>query len=191
MRRASLRVCTFPVAVCMSLGFAAIPIAAQRSDSVDAMSRGYAESYAETEESDSIVLERRSGCWIYSACPAYSVRLTRSGEVTAYTTYPGAPARSFSWTVPRDSVRFLLATAAIEGLTMLPDRISDVPAYCPSKAFDFDGAVVSFFGPHRSKRIDDYHGCIWGPGALREFEDLVDRVAGVAQHAPALLESPY
>jgi hypothetical protein len=187
MRSRSVRPLTLLGIACASLGFAAIRLAAQQSDT----SHSYVIRLLAPERSDSVVLERQSGCWTYESCPAYRLRVSRSGDVTVRTTYPGRRVQVFSWNVSTDSVNRLLETAAYDGLMMLPNRIADVPAYCPAKSTDFGGAIVSFFGPGWSKQIDDYHGCQWAPVALREFEDLVDRIAGVSQHAPEVLVEPH
>lgn len=187
MAHGSLRSLMLVGVACASLGLAAHGLAAQQSDtSHDLVRRMLA-----TMRSDSVVLERRSGCWSYTSCPAYRVRVSRNGDVALRTTYPGTRVREFSWHVSTDSVSRLLETAAYDGLVLLPNRIADVRAYCPADASDSGGAIVSFFGSGWSKQIDDYQGCQWAPVVLREFEALVDRIAGVAQHAPEALAEPH
>jgi uncharacterized protein DUF6438 len=132
----------------------------------------------EVESADSLVLER-TGC--FGTCPAYRLRITRSGAVHFRS-------REFSDTgfirtasIPSDSAQALLTYARLMRFTDLPARIEDSKAYCPSRWTDHPTAIITIYGAGWSKQVVDYYGCWWAPEALRRFEEQLDKTARVSQ----------
>jgi len=162
------------IALAITIAAANLPARAQRPDSTPSAARRL-----EPEKADSIVLER-TACYGY--CPVYRLRVGREGEIALQWRARDGKTHLAEWKMQPDSVRMLLNAAQMEDLTALPDRIADSKAYCPTQWTDHPTAIVSFFGPGWSKRIVDYYGCRWAPGALRDFEQLVDAFTGVRSH---------
>jgi len=53
------------------------------------------------------------------------------------------------------------------------------PRFCPFVRSDAATVIVVLYLPDRAKRVVNYHGCPWTPAALRDFEEAIERAAGV------------
>ena len=53
------------------------------------------------------------------------------------------------------------------------------PRFCPFVRTDAATVIVVLYLPDRAKRVVNYHGCPWTPAALRDFEEAIERAAGV------------
>ena len=62
---------------------------------------------------------------------------------------------------------------------LLPDSILRDQRFCRSLRTDAATVTVMLFLPDRAKRVVNYHGCRWTPASLRDFEQAVERAAGL------------
>jgi len=126
-------------------------------------------------EADSIVLERGL---CYGTCPAYRVAVTRSGLVHFESLTPGDSGRKATDTHgTADAFEGLAIQLLISDFLALPDSIASDERFGARCATDHPTAVVTVYIGARSKQVVDYLGCHWGPAALRELEDMIDRVS--------------
>ena len=132
----------------------------------------------DVENADSLVLER-TGC--FGTCPAYRVRITRSGAVLFRSRELSDTSRIETASIPSDSAQALFTYARLIRFTDLPGRIEDSKAYCPSRWTDHPTALLTIYGAGWSKQVVDYYGCWWAPEALRRLEDQVDKTARVGR----------
>ena len=146
-------------------------------------------------DADSVALER-TRC--FGECPIYRVLLSRSGRVRFN---PGRP--FLVWhpdsvlPIPptqKDSVSpreffEIAAFADMIGFAALPSEIQANPHMCGSKWTDSPTAIVTFYLRDRVIQVTDYHGCPWGPWALRRLENAIDDAAGVARWTRAASDS--
>ena len=123
---------------------------------------------------DSIVLER-TPC--FGACPAYRLRIARSGEVQYQSRARGDTTHSLS-TITAEQARRVFQAAELLQLDALPDEIARDPAYCRNPATDHPSATTTVFVGRGSKQVVDYLGCDWAPVGLRRLEAMIDSVAG-------------
>ena len=130
---------------------------------------------------DSIVLER-GVC--FGECPAYRVAVTRDRLIHFESRTPSDSGRKAADSLATDRPFMALAEGVLtSGFVGLPDSIATderFGAYCVT---DNPAAVVTVYFGTRSKRVVDYLGCMWGPAALRELEDKIDRVSRSARWA--------
>jgi hypothetical protein len=112
-----------------------------------------------------VTLER-TGC--FGFCPSYSLVIYGNGTVQYQGHYYVAVKGNQTATIPRQDVEILLNTANEIGYFDLKDEyfepITDLPTY-----------ITSITVNGTTKRIVDYAGA---PDSLRQFEDLIDDVAG-------------
>jgi hypothetical protein len=124
---------------------------------------------------DSVVLERTL---CFGTCPAYRVSIDQRGIVRFHSLNPGDTARraigridAYEW--QNGIMEWMRWYRVID----LPDTLAANKHYCPVAPTDFPWAFVSIFQPGRSKRIEDYQGCVWRPLALVNFEEWIDKIA--------------
>ena len=123
---------------------------------------------------DSIVLERTS---CFGVCPAYRLRIAKSGEVLFRSRAPGDTTHSLT-SIPAGDVQRLLERADLLAFDALPDTIATNSAYCHAVATDHPSAITTVFVGGASKQVVDYLGCDWAPVGLRHLEATIDSVAG-------------
>jgi len=123
---------------------------------------------------DSIVLER-TPC--FGVCPAYRVRIARSGAVLYQSRATGDTTRT-AGSVSAEAAQRVFERADRLRFTALPDTIAQSPAYCGIAPTDFPSAITTIFAGQQSKHVVDYEGCDWAPVGLRRLEMLIDSVAG-------------
>lgn len=134
---------------------------------------------------DSIVLER-TVC--FGRCPAYRLRISSAGFVLFEPRNPPGPAATD--TIPNTALPRLAAEAERVGFYTFPDLIQGDSLLCALEATDHPSATVTFHRGSEFKRVQDYTGCHAASedtvsaqrlGALRQFEALIDSVAGSAR----------
>ncbi|HEX6748886.1 MAG TPA: DUF6438 domain-containing protein [Longimicrobium sp.] len=130
-----------------------------------------AESTAQVR-ADSIVLER-TRC--YGTCPAYRLTLTRAGQVRFASVWP-ADTPPGAGTIAAADFASLVDEAARIGFWELPARIEG-SRLCPTYATDLPSVYLTIHAGARTKRVDDYLGCMGTP-ELRALEVRIDSVAG-------------
>ena len=133
------------------------------------------ETWERVLTADSLTLER-SHC--FGTCPAYRLRVARSGSVLFVSRNADDSGRTATDSVSAQTYIQLLNRAQEGQLLDLPDRIEGDPRFCAVRATDFPTATVTIFMPGLIKRVEDDHGCAWTPAALRDFERAVDQVLG-------------
>lgn len=121
---------------------------------------------------DSVVLER-SLC--FGTCPAYRLRVSRTGEVLFSSRNPGEEHLAAIDTVEAWVTDSLASEAGRSGFFSLPDRIP-----CQTMASDHPTITIGVFGA-RTKRVVYYTGCHLGSdpslaSALRGLPQLAARV---------------
>ena len=126
---------------------------------------------------DSIVLERTS---CFGTCPAYRLRIARSGEVLFQSRAAGDTTHSLT-SISAGDVHRLLERADLLAFDALPDTIAANSAYCHWRATDNPSVTTTVFVGGASKHVVDYLGCDWAPVGLRNLEALIDSVAGTEQ----------
>jgi hypothetical protein len=124
---------------------------------------------------DSLTLERTT---CFGTCPAYRLRVTRTGAVLFVSRNPDDSGRSVTDSVSPQTYTQLLEQAQMAQVLDLPEEIARDQRFCPSRATDLPSATVTIFMPGLTKRVDDYHGCFWAPAALRDFERAIDQMLG-------------
>ena len=90
---------------------------------------------------------------------------------------PGDTARVASDSIPPERFRALAVEAERIGFDRFPASIVGTHL-CRDRVTDLPRATVSLFRGGRVKRVEDYHGCLDGPKALRRFQVSIDSVAG-------------
>jgi len=125
---------------------------------------------------DSLVLERPHDP--YTLNPSYRITITRAGEVR-YVPGPRAPRRATTAPLAPEAFQILIAHAEGVAFAQLPDTIMRDPRFCPFVRSDAATVIVVLYLPDRAKRVVNYHGCPWTPAALRDFEEAIERAAGV------------
>ena len=126
------------------------------------------------DRADSVVLERTS---CFGTCPAYRLRVSRSGSVLFESRNRAEEGRRESDNIAPEKFRWILTEALRIDFLALPDRIADEKRFCPARVTDLPTATVTIFLPDKVKRVEDYHGCFWAPAGLRELESVIDTVA--------------
>jgi hypothetical protein len=136
---------------------------------------------------DSIVLER-SVC--FGSCPAYRLRISSIGHVLFEPRNPGRPGQTPATAKVSDSAfSYLTSQAERAGFYGFPENIQEDSTLCRRMATDHPSATITIHRSTEYKRVHDYTGCHGSddPAAatrlrtLREFEALVDSVAGSAR----------
>jgi hypothetical protein len=142
-----------------------------------AVCQGY---YRDPQVPDSIVLER-TPC--YGECPAYRVRIARSGAVHFRSRNYGDTARTATAVIDQACVSRVWSEFGAVHFPALPDTIASVSAYCEPAFTDAPRVTVRFFAGGSSKHVVDYQGCLWAPVGLRDLEALIDEIAGSSRWA--------
>ena len=140
------------------------------------------------QAADSIVLER-GVC--FGFCPAYRVRVDAQGRVHFQSKNTGDQQRTAEDTIAPAQFKALLAEADRIGFARLPGEIQSDSTYGPVAATDHSTVIVELHTGAQLKRVRDYLGCrldLRGqPGGplvgLRQFESLIDSIAGSKQWA--------
>ncbi len=122
---------------------------------------------------DSIVLER-TPC--FGTCPAYRLRVSRSGSIHFESRNSGDDERRASDSISGNEFEQILVQAHFIDFWSLPNRIADDKRFCPHDVTDNPTAIVTVFVSKRLKRVEDYYGCFWAPAGLRELERHIDEV---------------
>lgn len=140
---------------------------------------GWATSRRALDAADSVVLERtRCLGW----CPAYRVSVTRDGVVRFESRNPQDSGRVEADSVHPGKFDNLMVHALFVAFLDLPDRIEADERMCRASGSDASTAVVTLYLPGgRRKRVENYHGCYWGPWYLHALEDMIDSAAGSAR----------
>ncbi len=133
---------------------------------------------------DAIVLERTS---CFGVCPAYRLRVERSGLVTFERQNGRDAGRTERDSIAPSAFLSLVAMAERAGVDALPDRIEGDARLCPVRATDHPTVRIVLTGQNVTRRIDHYTGCYLSPELaiaeplrqLTAFEAAVDSVAGV------------
>jgi hypothetical protein len=116
----------------------------------------------------------RTAC--YGSCPVYSVELEGDGRVTyrgqEHVKVKGAKSK----TIPRASVDAL--AAKVESLGYFDLTWKDP---CDRVATDSPTVTTTVTAKGRTRKIVDYRGDRCIPQGLRDFEDEIDRVLGMAE----------
>ena len=110
-------------------------------------------------DADSVVLER-TGC--FGSCPAYVLHVSRSGAVLFESRNRRDEVRRETDTIPAYKFHRILAQAVLVDFLALPDQIQLNNPFCPYWRTDAPTAIVTVFLPRTAKRVQDYHGCIYG-----------------------------
>jgi len=121
---------------------------------------------------DSVVLERTL---CFGTCPAYRLRVSRSGAVHFDSRNPEDD-RSAKDSIPPNEFETILVQAHHIDFLSLPDRIADDKRFCPHDVTDNPTAIITVFMSDRHKRVEDYYGCFWAPAGLRDLERYIDEV---------------
>ena len=125
-------------------------------------------------KADSIVLER-TPC--FGTCPAYRLRIAKSGEVAFRSRAARDTAHSVTF-IPAEDAQRLFERASLLAFDSLPDTIATNHLYCHSYVTDYPTAITTVFVGSASKQVTDYLGCDWAPIGLRALEEKIDSVAG-------------
>jgi len=124
---------------------------------------------------DSVVLER-TRC--FGACPAYRLRVSRTGEVVFLSRDPGDP-RTAVDTVEKGVADSIAKDASRLGFFTLPDSVTPGKLFCTEVATDLPTITIGVFGS-RAKRVVYYLGCMHQDsvlaGSLRNLPDLAARI---------------
>ena len=126
---------------------------------------------------DSVVLERTL---CFGTCPAYRLRVGRTGEVTFVSRNPDDARVASVDTVDAWVTDSLESAALRSGFFNLPDTIKAGSSFCPIVATDHPTITIGVFGL-RSKRVVYYTGC-YSEGdqavasALRGMQQLAARI---------------
>jgi hypothetical protein len=130
---------------------------------------------------DSLVLERPYDRYVLH--PAYRLTITREGEVR-YVAGERAPHRAAPASIAPEAFQVLMAHAVGARFAQLPDSIMRDQRFCPVLRTDAARITVTLYLPDSAKRVANYHGCVWTPAALRDFEQAIERAAGVDPYGP-------
>ena|SRR5687768_9719299 len=130
---------------------------------------------------DSLILERPYDRYVRH--PAYRLTITREGEVR-YVPGQRAPHRAAPASIAPEAFQVLMANARGAGFAQLPDSIMRDQRFCPYLRTDAAQITVTLYLPDGAKRVTNYHGCVWTPAALRDFEQAIERAAGVEPYGP-------
>ena len=112
-------------------------------------------SAAPTGTADSVVLER-TRC--FGTCPAYRLRVSRTGEVVFLSRYPGDP-RTVVDTVEKWVADSIARDASRLGFFTLPDSVTPGTLLCTEVVTDVPTITVGVFGS-RTKQVSYYLGCV-------------------------------
>lgn len=126
---------------------------------------------------DSVVLER-TRC--FGTCPAYRLRVSRTGEVVFASENPGDQRTTASDTVAAWVVDSLAAEANRTGFLTLPDSVVPGAPLCENVATDHPTITIGLFGAS-TKRVVYYTGCHLAAGhamapVLRDMQSLATRI---------------
>ena len=130
---------------------------------------------------DSLILERPYDRYVRH--PAYRLTITREGEVR-YVPGQRAPHRAAPASIAPEAFQVLMGNARGAGFAQLPDSIMRDQRFCPYLRTDAAQITVTLYLPDGAKRVTNYHGCVWTPAALRDFEQAIERAAGVEPYGP-------
>lgn len=134
---------------------------------------------------DSLVLERMR---CPGGCPAYRLRLSRTGEVVFVSRNPGETLSAVD-TVPPSTLDSLQARAERGSFFSLPDMDAGMPPLCTTVRTDAPTLVLGFYGPKREKRVRYYTGCVLpndggdysAVDSLRRLASAVDSATGAGR----------
>jgi len=122
-----------------------------------------------------ITLER-TAC--FGSCPAYTVSVSRSGQVTyegsAHVRQPGTATAQ----IPKQRVDALLVELERAGYFGFASRYAVSEPACGRYVADLPSAISSATLGERTQRIEHDHGCGAAPGALAVLENRIDEVLG-------------
>ena len=124
---------------------------------------------------DSLALERTS---CFGTCPAYRLRVTRTGAVLFVSRNADDSGRTVTDSVSVQTYTLLLNQVQEAQFLDLPERIEGDHRFCSLIGTDAPTATVTIFMPGLTKRVEDYHGCFSAPAALRDLERAIDHVLG-------------
>ena len=124
---------------------------------------------------DSVVLER-TRC--LGTCPAYRLRVSRTGEVVFLSRYPGG--QSVVDTVERWVPDSIANEAQRLGFFTLPESVTPGAPFCREVATDLPTITIGVFGA-RTKRVAYYLGCLRPKDSvmaqsLRNLPELAARI---------------
>ena len=160
--------------------FAVVCVACTETDgeppqSAEAVAEVRPDTFPAVPDDASITLER-GPC--FGSCPVYKVVIHGDGTVVFEGELYVAQEGEGRDTIPRDSVRALVARIDAEGFFALPD-----PLPCPERMTDQSTATITVRVGSRAKEVHHYHGCSGWDGAARlgALERRIDRVVGIAR----------
>jgi hypothetical protein len=131
---------------------------------------------------DSVVLER-SVC--FGLCPAYRLRLSKTGHVLYESRNPRESLVTGLDTVAPSTLPNMVRAAQTAGFFELPPEIAADSVLCPLRATDHATVVITIFGPE-PRVVTDYLGCfattergtVPALTRLRAYEAEIDSVLG-------------